>query len=115
MDLASVRIFVSDLAAAASFYETVVGLTPTFRSNDVIVCGNRPMIVIERVDADADDENLLGRFTGLAFTVDDAQALFTELTARGVETAGPPEKQYWGGTLLHAKDPSGNTITFLQS
>ena len=115
MDLASVRIFVTDIAEAARFYETVVGLTATVRSDDVIVYGKQPMIVIERVAPEDDDEKLLGRFTGIGFAVADAQALFQELTAKGIETAGPPEKQSWGGILLHAKDPSGNTITFVQS
>jgi hypothetical protein len=31
-----------------------------------------------------------------------------------VPVHGPPEKQYWGGIMLFADDPSGNTITFLQ-
>jgi hypothetical protein len=34
--------------------------------------------------------------------------------ARGVPMHGLPEKQYWGGIMLFAQDPAGNTITFIQ-
>jgi predicted enzyme related to lactoylglutathione lyase len=115
MQLASVRIFVIDLDAAARFYRDVVGLTDSFRSDDVAVFGDDyPMVVVEQADKEAHDEKLVGRFTGVAFATDDAGALHKSLLAQGIATDGPPEKQPWGGILLHARDPSDNTITFLQ-
>jgi predicted enzyme related to lactoylglutathione lyase len=115
MDVASVRIFVTDLPAAAKFYAEVVGLEQVWSSPEAVVFGKEPMVVIEAADAEAHAEGLVGRFTGIAFATDDAAALYHRLTGAGVPTEGAPERQPWGGILLHAKDPSGNTITFLQS
>ena len=115
MELASVRIFVRDLPAATRFYAEVVGLEQVWSSPEAVVFGKEPMVVIEAADAEAHAEGLVGRFTGVAFATDDATVLYNELTRAGVPTHGPPEPQSWGGILLHAKDPSGNTITFLQA
>ena len=114
MDLASVRIFVTDVPAAAKFYAEVVGLDQVWSSPQAVVFGKTPMLVIEAADAEAHAEGLVARFTGVSFATDDAAALYRELTRAGVPTHGAPERQPWGGILLHAKDPSGNTITFLQ-
>ena len=111
--LASLRIFAEDLEATAAFYRDVVGLAEGWSSPEAVVFGSDP-IVIEQADDDARREGLLGRFVGAAFWADDAEALYGELTDKGIATAGAPERQPWGGILLHAIDPSGNTITFLQ-
>ena len=31
----------------------------------------------------------------------------------GMAGDGPPEKQFWGGSLAHFRDPAGNTLTLL--
>ena len=115
MELASVRIFVSDLPAAVKFYAQVVGLSQIVDEPNVAIFGDDgPVVVLEAPGRPGHDEGLVGRFTGLAFATDDANALHAELTRTGVPTHGKPERQYWGGIFLHADDPSGNTITFLQ-
>ena len=114
MELASVRIFVADLPAAVKFYAQVVGLQQIVDEPDVAIFGESPVIVLEAPGRHNDDEGLVGRFTGIAFATDDADALHAELTRDGVRTHGKPERQYWGGIFLHVDDPSGNTITFLQ-
>ena len=114
MRLASVRIFVDDLSKAAAFYEGVVGLTRSTTAPTAIIFENAPGIVIEAADEEARREGLLGRFTGIAFEASDVTALYSDLKVRGVPMHGPPEKQYWGGIMLFAQDPSGNTITFIQ-
>jgi catechol 2,3-dioxygenase-like lactoylglutathione lyase family enzyme len=114
MRLASVRIFVDDLAKAAAFYEGIVGLTRSTTAPTAIIFGNAPGIVIEAADDEARREGLLGRFTGISFETSDAARLYADLKARDVPMHGPPEKQYWGGIMLFAQDPSGNTITFIQ-
>jgi catechol 2,3-dioxygenase-like lactoylglutathione lyase family enzyme len=114
MELASVRIFVSDLPAAVQFYSDVVGLQQIVDEPDVAIFGDNPVIVLEAPERHGHDESLVGRFTGIAFATDDADALHARLTRSGVRTHGRPERQYWGGIFLHADDPSGNTITFLQ-
>jgi catechol 2,3-dioxygenase-like lactoylglutathione lyase family enzyme len=114
MRLTSVRIFVDDLERAAAFYEGVVGLKRSTTAPTAILFEDSPSIVVEIGDDEARREGLLGRFTGVGFETEDAQTLYTELKSRGVPLRGPPEKQYWGGVLLFADDPSGNTITFVE-
>jgi len=114
MELASVRIFVTDLPAATKFYADVVGLEQVGGSPEVALFGTKPQIVIELADSEACGEGLVGRFTAVSFATTDAGALHAELTRAGVRTHGAPKRQPWGGIFLHADDPSGNTITFLQ-
>jgi catechol 2,3-dioxygenase-like lactoylglutathione lyase family enzyme len=114
MRLTSVRIFVDDLEKGAAFYEGVVGLTRTGTAPTAILFENSPSIVVEAADDDARHHGLLGRFTGVSFETEDAAALYSDLQAKRVPLHGPPERQYWGGIMLFADDPSGNTITFLQ-
>jgi catechol 2,3-dioxygenase-like lactoylglutathione lyase family enzyme len=114
MRLTSVRIFVDDVEKAAAFYEDVVGLKRTATAATAVLFEDSPSIVVEAGDDEAQREGLLGRFTGVAFETKDAAALHAALKARGVPVHAPPEKQYWGGIMLFADDPSGNTITFLQ-
>ncbi len=73
-------------------------------------------LVVEAVaeDAPEEDKALVGRFTGLSFTVQDAEAKHRELAERGVLFTGLPEKQPWGGILATLQDPSGNEIQIVQ-
>jgi len=114
MRLASVRICVDDVEKAAAFYQDVVGLPRSGTAPTAILFGHSPTILVEQADDEARREGLLGRWTGLGFATDDVAALYADLEARGVPLHGPPEKQYWGGILLFAQDPSGNTISFVQ-
>ncbi len=52
-------------------------------------------------------ESRIGTFTGISFQTDDLQGTYDELIARGVEFAGPPQKQPWGQFAI-LKDPDGN-------
>jgi catechol 2,3-dioxygenase-like lactoylglutathione lyase family enzyme len=114
MRLTSVRIFVDDLEKGAAFYENVVGLTRTTTEPTAVLFEDSPSIVVEAADGEARREGLLGRFTGVTFETKDAATLYSDLKSRDVPVHGPPEKQYWGGIMLFAEDPAGNTITFLQ-
>jgi catechol 2,3-dioxygenase-like lactoylglutathione lyase family enzyme len=114
MRLASVRIFVDDLDQAAAFYEGVVGLKRSATRPTAIIYEKFPSIIVEAADDGARREGLLGRFTAVAFETKNARRLYTDLKSRGVLLSGPPDKQYWGGSLLFAKDPAGNTITFVE-
>ena len=46
--------------------------------------------------------------------VDDIQAAWHELTARGVEFVRPPEREHWGGWVASFRDPDGNLLQLLQ-
>lgn len=65
-------------------------------------------------DAPSDDLDLVGRFTGLSFTVADMQSKYAEMLANGVTFAGQPERQVWGGILATFKDPAGNELQLVQ-
>lgn len=52
-------------------------------------------------------EDRVGTFFNGSFACDDVEATWRQMTARGVEFRGPPEKQPWG-TFAAFKDPEGN-------
>ncbi len=118
MKLYALRIFVDDLAPARHFYRDILGL-PIQWDHETSAFGVDAgvSLIIETVakDAPADDRELVGRFVGCSLLVDDIDAEFARLKAAGVSFAGPPKKQYWGGTLAHFTDPSGNTLTLVGS
>ena len=54
-------------------------------------------------------EDRIGGFMNMAFTADDVQQTFDELSARGVEFVQPPKTEHWGTSAIF-KDPDGNTF-----
>ena len=54
-------------------------------------------------------EDRVGSFVNTSWEVDSIEKTYEELQARGVEFAGPPQKQPWG-TFLIMKDSEGNQI-----
>jgi uncharacterized glyoxalase superfamily protein PhnB len=78
--------------------------------------GGAMELVVESVADDAPDEErlLVGRFTGLSFTVQDIRARYAELLSRGVVFSGEPERQAWGGTLATFADPAGNELRLVE-
>lgn len=54
-------------------------------------------------------EDRVGTFVNTSWEVDNVEATYAELSGRGVEFAGPPQKQPWG-TYVTLKDSEGNQI-----
>ncbi len=54
-------------------------------------------------------EDRIGTFFNGSFECDDIDYAYAQLSKRGVEFAGPPEKQPWG-TFARFNDPDGNTF-----
>jgi len=54
-------------------------------------------------------EDRIGSFVHTSWEVDDVDKTYAELSAKGVEFAGPPRKEPWG-TFLMMKDSEGNQI-----
>jgi len=52
-------------------------------------------------------EDRIGTFFNGSFACDDVEATYRQLSTRGVDFRGPPEKQPWG-TFAMFKDPEGN-------
>jgi catechol 2,3-dioxygenase-like lactoylglutathione lyase family enzyme len=119
MKLAALRLFVRDLAAARDFYAGELGLRLQHDGGADGFCVfdlHGIDLVVEAVPADApaDEQALVGRFTGLSFAVGDIAATYARLVAAGVPFAGPPQKQFWGGTLATLTDPAGNELQLVQ-
>lgn len=119
MELNTARIFVKDITAAKQFYSEKLGLTLKADGSQYGYCvfkSGATELVVETVAHDAPEEDriLVGRFTGLSFTVADVKAKHQELEACGVVFTGEPEKQSWGGTIATLKDTSGNELQIVQ-
>ena len=54
-------------------------------------------------------EDRIGTFVNTSWEVDNVEKTYEELCGRGVEFAGPPQKQPWG-TFVILKDSEGNQI-----
>jgi predicted enzyme related to lactoylglutathione lyase len=115
MKIAAVRLFVEDVAAARPFYADLLALPPVSLEPTVLVFDAGPLLIVEQADAEARAEGLVGRFAGVSLGVSDIEALHARLKASGCTIVGPPERQSWGGTLMHVKDPGGNIVSFVQS
>ena len=115
MKIAAVRLFVDDVAAARAFYSDLLALPPVSLEPAVLVFDAGPLLIVEQADAEARAEGLVGRFAGVSLGVPDIEALHARLKASGCTIVGPPERQPWGGTLMHVKDPGGNIVSFVQN
>lgn len=119
MELNTARVFVEDIDAAKRFYSSMLGLPLKVDGAQYGYCvfkAGSTELVVEAVPHDAPEEErvLVGRFTGLSFTVQDANDKHRELAALGVPFTGVPEKQAWGGILATLQDPSGNELQIVQ-
>jgi catechol 2,3-dioxygenase-like lactoylglutathione lyase family enzyme len=119
MNLSAARVFVRDLASAEAFYESKLGLRLAAGGHASGYCvfqAGSCQLIVEPVppEAPADEQELVGRFTGLSFSVTDIRARFSELAAQGVQFVEPPESQPWGGTLATLLDPSANKLQLVQ-
>ena len=119
MELNTARVFVRDLESAKLFYSGKLGLQLRADGSAYGYCVFRAGstdLVVESVGEDAPEEDqiLVGRFTGLSFTVQDIEVKHRELAALGVPFTGLPERQAWGGVLATLQDPSGNELQIVQ-
>lgn len=117
--LNAVRIFVTDIARAQDFYCDTLGWEPTAiepGGSFLLFKVGGVDLVVENVKGDIEaEQNLVGRFTGVSFTVEDIQATYAALSAQGVEFVQQPEKQSWGGTIASFVDPDRNGITLVSN
>lgn len=119
MELNTARVFVRDIDAAKQFYSSKLGLPLKADGSQHGYCvfkAGHTELVVEVVadDAPEEDKILVGRFTGLSFTVQDIGEKHRYLVALGVPFTGAPEKQFWGGILATLQDPSGNELQIVQ-
>ncbi|MEM7122716.1 MAG: VOC family protein [Pseudomonadota bacterium] len=114
--LNAVRLFCTEVEPVADFYRDVLGLKELFRSDDAAMFQSGQVgLLIEKGDPDdAEEAELIGRFAGISFPVNDIAAVHAAWSEAGIRFHGEPERQPWGGTLAHFDDPAGNTLTLVQ-
>lgn len=120
MKIGFVRVFVTDLEKSLEFYNKTLGMEIDYTDNEnwaQFKSGEDVSLAIEKCDADHIEHGskLVGRFAGVTMMVDDIQSTYAQLKAKGVAFTGAPEKQTWGGTLVHFKDLDGNVLTLMQN
>lgn len=114
-----IRVFTQKWEESLAFYRDVIGFPVTFSDADMGWAQfdlQTAGIGLERLAPDDDEAaDLVGRFVGASIEVENIDAVYAELTAKGVSFLGAPEQQPWGGKLAHFRDPDGNVITLLGS
>jgi predicted enzyme related to lactoylglutathione lyase len=125
--ISTVSIFVSDQDRALAFYTEKLGFelildAPMGQSRWIQLGprGAQTSLVLSKPTEDMPSEIYeraraqIGGFASFIFAVDDLQATYEQLSARGVEFPDKPSQQPWGwwATL---KDADGNTIGLHQS
>ena len=120
MKIGFVRVFVSDFKKSLGFYTNTLGMEVDYTDNSgwaQFKSGEDVSLAIEACDPDHLElgSKLVGRFVGVTLMVDNILETYQQLTNKGVEFTGKPEKQPWGGTLAHLKDPDSNVLTLMES
>ncbi|MEN3974163.1 VOC family protein [Emcibacter sp. SYSU 3D8] len=116
MKVYGIQILVDDIAAARAFYVDTLGLKLAWEIAEVGAFGvevEPVQFIVTRSDGESAMGGSPGRFVGVSIIVEDMDATYRDLTARGVPFVGEPETQPWGGTLAYFRDPSGNTLTLM--
>jgi len=109
-------LFVKDIDRARDFYENVLGLEFEHADDNsaAFILGPDALLLLNHSGADdllspAAVEHDPARATSVVVTaVDDVDALYEELRAKGVEFLRAPEDRWWGKRCAHFKDPDGN-------
>ena len=99
-----------NVPAAVAYYCDVLGFRINYQQDDLGVL-ERDAITILLI-ARTEQHKGIGSF---GTYVEDADALYAELTAKGARTQGPPVSQPWGLRNFSVLDLEGNRITFSQT
>ena len=109
-----VNVYVTDFDAGVDFLGSKLGLTELMREDDFGYASfDAGPIQVGLAKVDPDDPiqaAMAGTMTGIGFIVDDLDAVFTDLSAQGVEFAQTPQKMPWGGYLALVRDTDGNVF-----
>ena len=120
--ISTVSVVVSDQDRSLAFYTQKLGLelqmdAPMGQSRWIQLApkGAQTGLVLGKPTADMPPEiyertkSMMGGFTNFILDVDDMDATYAELSARGVEFVDKPAQQPWGWWAT-IKDPDGNII-----
>ncbi|MDX2145391.1 MAG: VOC family protein [Rhodospirillaceae bacterium] len=113
--LHTVRLYVGDFAAAFAFYGETLGLKAVSGEaggSYALFDTGAAQLALERIAPNHPAYGeLVGRFAGVSFMVDDLAKFYEAHLAKGVEFMAPPQKQSWGGGIAHLRDPAGNILS----
>jgi predicted enzyme related to lactoylglutathione lyase len=108
-------LYVGDFAGAFAFYADTLGLkaiTGGAAESYAVFDTGGAQLALERIAPNHPAYGeLVGRFAGISFMVDDLAAFHAAHVAKGVEFMAPPQKQSWGGGIAHFRDPAGNILS----
>ena len=109
MRLGYINIFVSNLSRSVQFYTEVLGFElgafePEF-GYAPLKGGPVPLALAEDLSG-----QFVGIHTGVGMIVDDLEAAYRALSAKGVVFDMVPTRQPWGGDLALFQDPDGNVF-----
>src|SRR5688572_11382387 len=112
------QLLVRDLAAAAEFYTQKLGFSVAFTYGEPPFYGqvfrDGARLNLRHVDDEVlapirrDTEGLLAA----SIALDDANPLFLEYQAAGVEFVQPLRSEPWGARTFIVRDPDGNLVLF---
>ena len=112
------QVFVTEIAAALSFYTQKLGFTVAFSYGEppyyAQVFRDGARLNLRHVDAMPIERALQDReqYLSASITLDDAKPLFLEYQAAGVDFAQTLRTEPWGARTFIVRDPDGNLILF---
>lgn len=121
--ITAVTLFVEDRAAAKAFYSEVLGLPVHYEDAESVVFAFGATLVNLLVATAAPEliepAQVAAAGTGarsvLTVTVDDVDAVCSELAAHGVELLNGPVDRPWGVRTASFRDPAGHIWELAQS
>lgn len=116
-NLSATVIIVDDLEKCVTFYQDILGLKSTF-TDDVSAAysmeGHDFVLLKVPTAVDMMGESALSLGQGvshrvmLCIGVEDVDAAYNEMTAKGVTFIKAPKSQHWGRRTAYFADPEGN-------
>lgn len=111
--LGYVNVYCTDLARTVEFFARTLGLELQYSDEKFgyasVDAGPVRMGLAQIDPSDETLRGLVGRQTGVGFSVADLDAAYVELRSRGVRFTIEPEKYPWGGYMAMFADPDDNT------
>lgn len=110
-------LFVRDINRSRDFYENVLGLEFEHGNDNSasFILGPDALLLLDHGGADdllnpvdVEHNTSRGASSMVVTSVEDVDALYEELLAKGVEFIRAPEDRWWGKRCAHFKDPDGN-------
>ena len=102
---------VHDFERGVAFFRDVVGLELQFSDASFDFArfdGGTVSFAVASGGGEAPAEPLADRLSGIGFVVDDLDAAYREMKARGARFTMEPSKQPWGRYMAMFADPEGN-------